>query len=488
MAGLRRPALWDREFERVLESAGGSADRPFALDPAHPLRMGSGPVALPKGHVVSRIDDLLTIDNLTAPGSQSPSEQLTSIFTSLSNLLSEQYGLPTAAIASSTLLLRSMASFTVLNPIYASFFPAPNPPARVTVSCGESLPEGVDVVLSVVVDTRDPSTYTKNALHVQSRSYWAPANIGPYSQSVSVPLRAEPQDGTSSTEDAAPQLFFMAGQIPLEPASMEILDLRMFQKLQQDSNANLDAFWVQAVLSLQHLWRVGQAVGVQWWTSGMAFLSECGEEESQQRAEMALSVWRKIHERLPEDDTLEESEDVDVWDIQNRVSAMPDGGAEEEDAMPKLPDWSVVESGGHIPPPVFVVEVSELPRGASVEWTALGLAGCPVALEPFGDEMVGLSQYATDLRGTDVRIYCYGVKDPQALAQIPGLLAAEDGSDSRLGQIQYTLYTTPGVLDQGRVDLSRGQIVPCRRIWNSTGERIAAAVVARKTMPTTLDR
>ena len=82
-------------------------------------------------------------------------------------------------IISITLLLRDMSDFPIINPIYASYFKSPLPPARVTIS--PPIKEAVN--LSAII-----STSARTGLHVQSRSYWAPANIGPYSQAISVCL------------------------------------------------------------------------------------------------------------------------------------------------------------------------------------------------------------------------------------------------------------------------------------------------------------
>ena len=80
-------------------------------------------------------------------------------------------------IISMVLLLSDMSDFTAVNPVYATYFTLPLPPSRVTVSVG--MPDKVR--LSAII-----STQPRTGLHVQSRSYWAPANIGPYSQSISV--------------------------------------------------------------------------------------------------------------------------------------------------------------------------------------------------------------------------------------------------------------------------------------------------------------
>ena len=151
------------------------------------------------------------------------------------------------------LLLDSMSDFTDVNTEYGKLFTAPNPPARVTIACGGKLPDNVQVGLSVMLDTGPRKT--RRGLHVQSRSYWAPANIGPYSQAVSVPFSGseEARNGDNG------EVVHVAGQIPLVPHTMEMLEA---------------AFLPQTLLSLQHLWRVGQERGVDLWTHGVAFLAD----------------------------------------------------------------------------------------------------------------------------------------------------------------------------------------------------------------------
>lgn len=99
--------------------------------------------------------------------------------------------------ATITLLLPELdgAKFSSANAAYASFFGA-SPPARACVGVG-----GTGVVMDCIAWVGEPSgsltdkaiakkikgdTGTRKALHVQSLSYWAPANIGPYSQAISV--------------------------------------------------------------------------------------------------------------------------------------------------------------------------------------------------------------------------------------------------------------------------------------------------------------
>ena len=105
-----------------------------------------------------------------------------------------------------TLLLSDMALFATANAAYTTYF-GTSPPSRATIAV--PLPAGQRVKLDVVgFDDRPPTSDVRSApaparpasdiednkrlvgarqaLHVQSLSYWAPANIGPYSQAVIV--------------------------------------------------------------------------------------------------------------------------------------------------------------------------------------------------------------------------------------------------------------------------------------------------------------
>ncbi|XP_065822687.1 diphthine--ammonia ligase isoform X6 [Labrus bergylta] len=82
------------------------------------------------------------------------------------------------------LYVRSMADFGPLNAVYKTHFGI-NPPARVCVQA--PLPAGQLLQMDCLLhDWTEPPEegcfHEKDALHVQSMSHWAPANIGPYSQ------------------------------------------------------------------------------------------------------------------------------------------------------------------------------------------------------------------------------------------------------------------------------------------------------------------
>lgn len=75
-----------------------------------------------------------------------------------------------------------MSLFPDINQIYSTYFGI-SPPSRACVEV--PLPSHIRLVLNAVCWDMDVQAH-RHALHVQSVSYWAPANIGPYSQAVMV--------------------------------------------------------------------------------------------------------------------------------------------------------------------------------------------------------------------------------------------------------------------------------------------------------------
>ncbi|XP_061600249.1 diphthine--ammonia ligase isoform X2 [Cololabis saira] len=107
------------------------------------------------------------------------------------------------------LYVSSMDDFTPLNAVYKKHFDI-NPPARVCVQA--SLPAGQLLQMDCLLHdwsepVEDGCFHQKDALHVQSLSHWAPANIGPYSQA----LRVD-------------EVVFCAGQIALVPCTMHLVN------------------------------------------------------------------------------------------------------------------------------------------------------------------------------------------------------------------------------------------------------------------------
>ncbi|XP_077119979.1 diphthine--ammonia ligase isoform X1 [Ranitomeya variabilis] len=133
------------------------------------------------------------------------------ILTALSTLKAQTHeiGLQMSDAALVHVYVRNMDDFASINTEYAALFPTA-PPARVCVQC--CLPQDTLLKMDVLFWQRRPDIDgedcppEKIAMHVQSISHWAPANIGPYSQAVRV--------GGA---------VFCAGQIALIPCTMQLI-------------------------------------------------------------------------------------------------------------------------------------------------------------------------------------------------------------------------------------------------------------------------
>eukprot|EP01147_Barroeca_monosierra_P007739 gene7738-618_t len=124
------------------------------------------------------------------------------------------------------LVVSDMDMFNFVNAEYIKFFGI-NPPSRTCVEF--VLPRNRHVQIDALCSRTYANELPPKHMHVQSVSHWAPANIGPYSQAVQV----------NNT-------VFLAGQIGLEPSTME---------LAKEPG-------IEAYLSLRHVTRVLQAHGL----------------------------------------------------------------------------------------------------------------------------------------------------------------------------------------------------------------------------------
>ncbi|KAM6444822.1 diphthine--ammonia ligase isoform 3-T3 [Rhynochetos jubatus] len=98
------------------------------------------------------------------------------------------WGLKLKDIVLVHLYMKSMKDFSVINSVYVTEFDL-CPPARVCVET--VLPDGVLFCIDCLAQKYDVAMDDvlhdeKLVMHVQSISHWAPANIGPYSQSIKV--------------------------------------------------------------------------------------------------------------------------------------------------------------------------------------------------------------------------------------------------------------------------------------------------------------
>ncbi|KLO15862.1 hypothetical protein SCHPADRAFT_920076 [Schizopora paradoxa] len=119
-----------------------------------------------------------------------------------------------------TVLISDMKVFPRINQVYKNYF-GTNPPGRACVAV--DLPSGINIKINCLAHSGNTSS--REALHVQGLSYWAPANIGPYSQAVSVGDQ-----------------IFISGQIGMQPSDL--------------SMPTPSSFPLEAALSFQHASRI----------------------------------------------------------------------------------------------------------------------------------------------------------------------------------------------------------------------------------------
>jgi diphthine-ammonia ligase len=474
---LRIPELWDDEFKRVLD-----ATRKKVSDTTVSANATDSETALPSDSA-SAISTLstntytntrttFTFSNLTSGNSASsdvsPSRQLTNILLRLDHIL-KNCQLLKSSINHCTLLLRSMSDFTILNPVYAQYFDDINPPARVTVATGNTMPKSVDVMLSVILDkaVQDPDKRAaRQGLHVQSRSYWAPANIGPYSQAISVPFPAastsssstsnaynlsEEEEGSGGTGDTdAGEIVYIAGQIPLVPSTMEPF--------------TSDGFCGQALLSLQHLWRIGRAKGVRNWTAGVAFIPE-SITDADTCVRIAHDCWKQLHTAPLSQDEIDDDEDegqgdIDPWDQLNSHT-----GATFKDTTHRvpIPDYTTITttstpSSSHYTPPCFIAQISSLPRNVAIEWSASGLTSSSLQFD----------EKSLKPAHSSSRFLSIEIAKKEDWERVKGM-----------GWASATLYVGREWEDGWNRELRGVQWIPCFRVWGGEEKEVRGVVVGR---------
>ncbi|XP_074886470.1 diphthine--ammonia ligase isoform X2 [Buteo buteo] len=193
-------------------------------------------------------------------------------FSSLrANMTSE--GLKLKDIILVHLYMKSMKDFSVINSVYVTQFDL-CPPARVCVET--LLPDGVLFCIDCLTHKYDIATDDvlrdeKLVMHVQSISHWAPASIGPYSQSIKVG-----------------DVLYCAGQIALVPCTMQLVS---------------GGVCTEAIVSLRHVERVLEAMS-QKTALHHVITATCYVTDSK-HIPIAHSIWQK---KLRECKKVEDSE------------------------------------------------------------------------------------------------------------------------------------------------------------------------------------
>ncbi|KAG5648944.1 hypothetical protein DXG03_000293 [Asterophora parasitica] len=168
----------------------------------------------------------------------------------------KEYGLDVSNCVNINIFISSIDLFVRINAVYSTFFGS-SPPARACVAV--DLPHPLRVRLDVIAFAESrPSD--RQALHVQSLSYWAPANIGPYSQAITAGERIfiSGQIGLIPSQLALPY----PRSLPSETALASQHISRITDVLRRDSglgwpgNSQLELYWFANTQDLLHVKRV----------------------------------------------------------------------------------------------------------------------------------------------------------------------------------------------------------------------------------------
>ncbi|XP_043846076.1 diphthine--ammonia ligase isoform X1 [Dromiciops gliroides] len=157
--------------------------------------------------------------------------------------------------------VRNMEDFSAINSAYVKMFHS-CPPTRVCVEA--LLPDGLLFSVDCLAHKSNMMIgevlpYSKEVMHVQSISHWAPANIGPYSQAIKVG-----------------EILYIAGQIALVPCTMKLVG---------------GGVWTEASVSLRHTLKILKAMS-QETTLHHVLLAHCYVTSSKY-IPAALATWQK---------------------------------------------------------------------------------------------------------------------------------------------------------------------------------------------------
>ncbi|KAE8230581.1 hypothetical protein CF326_g4416 [Tilletia indica] len=312
------PALTGAGPERALYGTSGSA-RPYVHHSGDWFH-------------VSSVDGLA--DDGTAPGTIE--EETTAMFSKLKTAL-EGFHLTLQNVTHVNLYLASQSDFARVNAVYKTAFQEA-PPSRACVGIRVHQGQKARVALDAVAvkEWKD-----QRCLHVQGRSYWAPANIGPYSQAM-----------------LARERISIAGQIGLRPADLSLPE---------------EDFDLQCALSLQHARRIHVAVlegaGVQPTDvdaaveGGLCWIENVKDGSSGRladriaKARAAWSAQSYLSETTRDGD---EDSDDDTADEDNIASWLGGKAGRSATELPIL---------------YVVVPFQGLPRGAGIEWQLTACTG-----------------------------------------------------------------------------------------------------------------
>jgi hypothetical protein len=257
----------------------------------------------------------------------------------------------------------------------------------------------------------------------------------------------------------------------------------------------------QVVLSLQHLWRVGQELKVQWWTSAVAYFPRArSSDEIKHSAQLAGYAWKQAHGSPDDDEEVEGG--PDLWDLKYNPAYMSLGN-DDKAARKVIPDWDALtlrqqNEPETCIPPMFAAEVEELPRQAAVEWHAHnGLsrveeASLVMACLPEAGIPGWRTWHSVVTTASATVIYSTAAYACADKSQCPSLEDLKTDMHKAMQESFHQLHpygpeTTHSKLsliyaDAAQIkslwgntgDNSEVTLIPCRSIWSYDGQSVAA--------------
>ena len=226
------------------------------------------------------------------------------------------------------------------------------------------------------------------------------------------------------------------------------------------------------------------------------------------RASLAGTAWGRAHAHPGDEDAEGLERGPDLWDRRFNSEYMTVG--DEPSGPAPLPDWETFEDRESLDqqPPLFAVEVEELPRGAAVEWHVHGglsglgprtvQTGFSSGVSMIGDKGVRWRSHLMAVacgRQTCVHnVLSIEEDDGLAVTQEPEFLdsvyktiwkdpvaAAGVGRNALGSAVVPQPYLVYRVLADGRPEKQPGGTlsravpsIPCRSIWTPGGSRVHA--------------
>lgn len=376
--------------------------------------------------------------------------EIRSAFRTLQDMLQRQ-GLSLEDLAHINVYLSSQRYFVDLNAVYTTLFGV-DPPSRACVAT--NLDESqtnilIDAYAYNGSSSKNSISSARKALHVQGRSYWAAANIGPYSQAVEVGGRIS-----------------IAGQIGLNPITLQLVP---------DSSE-------QTVLALQHARRIFKAI-----------LED--HRIAQRKAYIEGCIcWLNNVDHVPFAHQL--------WLNQSQANVHQDDEDENLSSHDWENEWLGTNLGAEKIPILFVILAKDgLPRHASVEWQLSGQSGDQECDEDF-DEEKDNANVPKETNGIDqfgqfrMEFACISKKSSNTTQFGIAYLSIDDEQKAPENKMIKSIlankaahlrffYTHDGVIEQLRKSIEQLHIeplinvafVPVSRLFDRKANEIDAAIV-----------